>query len=47
MAVDGLTNKQIAQALFVSTKTVEAQLSQAYGKLSISGRAELAKALTS
>ncbi len=45
MAGDGLSNREIAQALFVSTKTVEAQLSQAYSKLGIRGRAELAAAL--
>ena len=45
MAAEGLTNREIAQALFVSAKTVEAQLSQAYGKLSIHGRRELADAL--
>ena len=45
MAAGGLTNRQIAQALFVSAKTVEAQLSQAYTKLSIRSRRELASAL--
>jgi DNA-binding CsgD family transcriptional regulator len=45
MAADGLTNREIAQALFVSTRTVEAQLSQAYAKLAIGGRGELGPAL--
>ncbi len=45
MAAEGLSNREIAQALFVSTKTVEAQLSQAYAKLSIHSRRELAGAL--
>jgi DNA-binding CsgD family transcriptional regulator len=45
MAVGGLTNREIAQALFVSAKTVEAQLSRAYAKLAIPGRTELATAL--
>jgi DNA-binding CsgD family transcriptional regulator len=45
MAAEGLSNREIAQALFVSAKTVEAQLSQAYAKLSIQGRRELATAL--
>jgi DNA-binding CsgD family transcriptional regulator len=45
MAAQGLTNRQIAQALFVSARTVEAQLHQAYAKLAIGGRAQLAKAL--
>jgi DNA-binding CsgD family transcriptional regulator len=45
MAVGGLTNREIAQALFVSAKTVEAQLSHAYAKLAIHSRSELATAL--
>ncbi len=45
MAVGGLTNREIAQALFVSAKTVEAQLSHAYAKLAIHSRSELAIAL--
>jgi DNA-binding CsgD family transcriptional regulator len=45
MAADGLTNRQIAQGLFVSTKTIESQLSQAYAKLGIRGRADVAEAL--
>ena len=45
MAAEGLSNREIAQALFVSTKTIEAQLSRAYAKLSIHGRSELADAL--
>ena len=45
MAAEGLTNRQIAQALFVSTKTIETQLSQAYLKLDIHSRGELARAL--
>jgi DNA-binding CsgD family transcriptional regulator len=45
MAADGLTNREIAQALFVSTKTVETQLSAAYAKLAIGSRRELRSAL--
>src|SRR6202012_253518 len=45
MAASGMSNRDIAQALFVSTKTVETQLSQAYAKLRIGSRAELAQAL--
>jgi DNA-binding NarL/FixJ family response regulator len=46
MAASGLSNREVAQALFVSTKTVETQLSQAYAKLGIGSRAELAHALS-
>jgi DNA-binding CsgD family transcriptional regulator len=44
-AADGLTNKDIAQALFVTTKTVEVHLSNVYRKLGIGSRAELPAAL--
>ena len=47
MAADGLANREIAQALFVSTRTVEAHLTQAYLKLGISSRDELAAELAS
>ncbi len=45
MAAEGLSNREIAQALFVSAKTIETQLSAAYAKLSISSRYELRGAL--
>lgn len=45
MAAEGLSNREIAQALFLSTKTIEGQLSQAYAKLGIRSRAELVGAL--
>lgn len=45
LAANGLTNREIAQALFVSTKTVEFHLRNAYLKLRIRSRGELAAAL--
>jgi DNA-binding CsgD family transcriptional regulator len=42
LAKDGMTNSVIAQTLFVSRKTVEKHLANAYAKLGISGRAGLA-----
>jgi DNA-binding CsgD family transcriptional regulator len=45
LAAEGLSNRQIAQTLFLSTKTVEGQLSHAYAKMKIGSRAELATAL--
>jgi DNA-binding CsgD family transcriptional regulator len=45
MAADGMGNRAIAQALFVTTKTVEAHLSGAYRKLDVPSRAALATAL--
>jgi DNA-binding CsgD family transcriptional regulator len=45
MAAEGLTNKQIAQALFVTLKTVEGHLRQAYQKLDIDSRDRLSRAL--
>ncbi|MGH2921976.1 MAG: helix-turn-helix transcriptional regulator, partial [Gaiellaceae bacterium] len=43
LVVEGLSNKQVAAALFVTPKTVETQLSRIYGKLQIHSRAELAR----
>ena len=40
-AATGLTNREIAQQLFISAKTVEANLSRVYTKLNIRSRAEL------
>ena len=45
LAADGLTNRDIAQRLFVTPKTVEVHLSAAYRKLGIGSRRELAGAL--
>jgi DNA-binding CsgD family transcriptional regulator len=45
LAADGRSNKEIAQTLFVTIKTVEVHLSNAYRKLEISSRAQLEKAL--
>jgi DNA-binding CsgD family transcriptional regulator len=44
-AAQGLTNAQIAQDLFVTTKTVQTHLAHAYRKLDITSRRELADAL--
>ncbi len=46
LVASGLTNKEVAQALFVSPKTVEANLSRIYGKLGIRSRAELGAQMT-
>ncbi|MFE9020693.1 response regulator transcription factor [Streptomyces sp. NPDC007808] len=40
LAKTGLTNRQIAQQLFVTTKTVEVHLSAAYRKLGINHRSQ-------
>lgn len=45
LAAEGRTNREIAQELFVTPKTVEVHLSAAYRKLGISSRRELADAL--
>jgi DNA-binding CsgD family transcriptional regulator len=45
MAASGMTNKQIAQALFVTIKAVEWHLRHAYQKLDITSRTELDRAL--
>jgi DNA-binding CsgD family transcriptional regulator len=41
LAAQGLTNRQMAEALFLSPKTVEANLTRVYRKLGIGSRAEL------
>jgi DNA-binding CsgD family transcriptional regulator len=45
LAAAGQTNQEIAQALFVTRKTVESHLSGAYSKLGIGSRRELANVL--
>lgn len=45
LAAEGRSNDGIAQALFVTRKTVETQLSAAYRKLGVSGRHQLPAAL--
>jgi DNA-binding CsgD family transcriptional regulator len=45
LAAEGPTNREIAQALFVTPKTVEVHLSRVYRKLGISSRSQLAGAL--
>ena len=45
LAAAGETNRDIAQTLFVTPKTVEVHLSNAYRKLGIRSRRELATAL--
>lgn len=45
LAADGRTNREIAQALFVSLRTVETHLTHVYQKLDIDSRAALAGAL--
>ena len=45
LAADGQTNRDIAQTLYVTPKTVEVHLTNAYRKLSIGSRRELPAAL--
>lgn len=45
MAAAGMTNREIAQGLFVTAKTVETHLCHVYRKLDVAGRAELPAAL--
>lgn len=41
MAAQGLSNREIAERLFVTRRTVETHLTQVYGKLDIASRKEL------
>ena len=43
LAASGLTNREVAAALFISPKTVEANLARIYRKLGIKTRAELGR----
>ena len=45
LAAGGMTNRDIAQSLFVTPKTVEVHLSSVYRKLGIASRAQLEPAL--
>jgi DNA-binding CsgD family transcriptional regulator len=45
LAAEGRSNPQIAQALFVTRKTVETHLGRVYRKLDIAGRADLQRVL--
>jgi DNA-binding CsgD family transcriptional regulator len=45
LAAEGRSNPEIAQALFVTRKTVETHLGHVYRKLDIAGRGELPDAL--
>jgi DNA-binding NarL/FixJ family response regulator len=42
LAADGLTNREIAEKLYVTVRTVESHLSNAYRKLGAQTRTELA-----
>jgi DNA-binding NarL/FixJ family response regulator len=45
MAAEGLSNREIAEALYVTPKTVELHLSSAYRKLGVRSRRDLPGAL--
>lgn len=46
LAAEGLTNREIAQALFITTKTAKGHLGRVYHKLGITRRGQLPDALT-
>ncbi len=45
LVASGSTNREVAAALFLSTRTVEGHLSRVYGKLGVHSRVELARKL--
>jgi DNA-binding NarL/FixJ family response regulator len=46
LAAEGLTNREIAQCLFVTDRTVEGHLTHVFSKLEVNARTELPAALT-
>jgi DNA-binding CsgD family transcriptional regulator len=46
LAAGGATSKTIAESLFVSVRTVDNHLQKVYAKLGVSGRGELAAAMS-
>ena len=47
LAADGLSNREVAQALFITTATAKTHLRHAYRKLGITRRGQLTEALAS
>jgi DNA-binding CsgD family transcriptional regulator len=47
MAASGMSNREVAAALFISVKTVEATLTRAYRKLGVRSRVSLARRMDS
>jgi len=45
LAAQGESSKSIAERLYLSVRTVDNHLQNVYGKLGVTGRRELAKAL--
>lgn len=45
MATEGLSNREISEALFLTRRTVEMHLTGAYRKLGVSDRGDLPEAL--
>jgi DNA-binding CsgD family transcriptional regulator len=46
LAIEGMSNKEIAAALYVTVNTVEVHLGRAYAKLGVRSRAQLAKRMS-
>ena len=43
LAANGVPSREIADQLYISTRTVENHLQRVYAKLGVTGRAELAR----
>jgi len=45
LVADGKTNREIAERLFLSEKTIETHMSRIFGKLGVSKRTQVAAAI--
>jgi DNA-binding CsgD family transcriptional regulator len=45
LVADGMTNREVAASLFLSPKTIESHLQNAYRKLGVHSRTQLSKRL--
>ena len=45
LAAEGMSNREVAQSLFLTEKTIETHLGSVFRKLAIASRSQIARAL--